>query len=80
MAEWSIAMVLKTIEVQASGGSNPSLSARILHESMRARRTSVPLILWCARVLAESFLQNLQQVRLLLFSERPERLVAEQGP
>lgn len=27
MAEWSIAAVLKTVEVQASGGSNPSLSA-----------------------------------------------------
>ena len=28
MAEWSIAVVLKTIEVRASGGSNPSLSAK----------------------------------------------------
>ena len=28
MAEWSIAAVLKTVEVKASGGSNPSLSAR----------------------------------------------------
>jgi hypothetical protein len=27
LAEWSIAAVLKTVEVQASGGSNPSLSA-----------------------------------------------------
>jgi|APCry1669189101_1035198.scaffolds.fasta_scaffold00046_44 hypothetical protein len=31
MAEWSIAAVLKTVEVQASGGSNPSLSAALLH-------------------------------------------------
>ena len=30
MAEWSIAAVLKTVEVQASGGSNPSLSAKLL--------------------------------------------------
>ena len=29
MAEWSIAAVLKTVEVQASGGSNPSLSATL---------------------------------------------------
>ena len=29
MAEWSIAAVLKTVEVRASGGSNPSLSAEI---------------------------------------------------
>ncbi len=27
MAEWSKAAVLKTVEVQASGGSNPSLPA-----------------------------------------------------
>ncbi len=30
MAEWSIAAVLKTVEVKASGGSNPSLSAQKL--------------------------------------------------
>ena len=28
MAEWSIAAVLKTVEGQLSGGSNPSLSAK----------------------------------------------------
>ena len=28
MAEWSIAAVLKTVEQQCSGGSNPSLSAK----------------------------------------------------
>ena len=28
MAEWSIAAVLKTVELQGSGGSNPSLSAQ----------------------------------------------------
>jgi hypothetical protein len=27
MAEWSIAIVLKTIDCNRSGGSNPSLSA-----------------------------------------------------
>ncbi len=27
MAEWSIAAVLKTVDPQGSGGSNPSLSA-----------------------------------------------------
>ncbi len=27
MAEWSIAAVLKTVELKGSGGSNPSLSA-----------------------------------------------------
>ena len=29
MAEWSIAAVLKTVEGNTSGGSNPSLSAKI---------------------------------------------------
>ena len=29
MAEWSKAAVLKTVEPQGSGGSNPSLSAKI---------------------------------------------------
>jgi hypothetical protein len=28
MAEWSNAAVLKTVELQGSGGSNPSLSAK----------------------------------------------------
>ena len=30
MAEWSIAAVLKTVELRGSGGSNPSLSAKRL--------------------------------------------------
>ena len=29
MAEWSIAAVLKTVEGHTSGGSNPSLSAKV---------------------------------------------------
>ena len=29
MAEWSIAAVLKTVDCNRSGGSNPSLSAKI---------------------------------------------------
>ena len=29
MAEWSIAAVLKTVDCNRSGGSNPSLSARL---------------------------------------------------
>ena len=28
MAEWSIAAVLKTVVLQGTGGSNPSLSAK----------------------------------------------------
>ena len=29
VAEWSIAAVLKTVDPQGSGGSNPSLSAKL---------------------------------------------------
>ena len=32
MAEWSIAAVLKTVELRGSGGSNPSLSAERLRQ------------------------------------------------
>jgi hypothetical protein len=36
MAEWSIAAVLKTVEGQTSGGSNPSLSAyHIYYQQVR---------------------------------------------
>ena len=35
MAEWSIAAVLKTVELQGSGGSNPSLSAEDGREDVR---------------------------------------------
>ena len=35
VAEWSIAAVLKTVELRGSGGSNPSLSAD--HEAKRCR-------------------------------------------
>ena len=34
MAEWSIAAVLKTVELRGSGGSNPSLSAKSLSEAI----------------------------------------------
>ncbi len=35
MAEWSIAAVLKTVEPQGSGGSNPSLSAVLKKSNAR---------------------------------------------
>ena len=34
MAEWSIAAVLKTVELRGSGGSNPSLSAKIDYQGV----------------------------------------------
>ena len=35
MAEWSIAAVLKTVELRGSGGSNPSLSAKRLQSDCK---------------------------------------------
>ena len=35
MAEWSIAAVLKTVELRGSGGSNPSLSAKWLQDDFK---------------------------------------------
>ena len=39
MAEWSIAAVLKTVEVRASGGSNPSPSAINAENQQIAKQT-----------------------------------------
>ena len=39
MAEWSNAVVLKTIEPKGSGGSNPSLSATFIPKTSRGMRT-----------------------------------------
>ena len=36
MAEWSIAAVLKTVDLHGSGGSNPSLSANEDADKQRA--------------------------------------------
>ncbi len=36
MAEWSIAAVLKTVDCNRSGGSNPSLSAEFLNSLPRS--------------------------------------------
>lgn len=44
MAEWSIAAVLKTVEPQGSGGSNPSLSAK--KKKRVANRICNPFCIW----------------------------------
>ena len=43
VAEWSIAAVLKTVEVRASGGSNPSLSAESLRQKVTEDRQTVQI-------------------------------------
>ena len=58
MAEWSIAAVLKTVELRGSGGSNPSLSAkkRIITEVVMKITTFFIVI---RRVLANVFASTL---------------------
>lgn len=46
MAEWSIATVLKTVEGNTSGGSNPSLSANNIFKSAASQRLTADLILY----------------------------------
>ena len=47
MAEWSIAAVLKTVELRGSGGSNPSLSAgRLSQEQPKSRQVLQINDLW----------------------------------
>ena len=46
MAEWSIAAVLKTVELRGSGGSNPSLSARSRSKKVSRNRYLLFLYLW----------------------------------
>ncbi len=48
MAEWSIAAVLKTVELQGSGGSNPSLSAECM-KNRQQEGLSAPLVLFRCR-------------------------------
>ena len=43
MAEWSIAAVLKTVELRGSGGSNPSLSAE--YEGVTKRNSFILFLL-----------------------------------
>ena len=43
MAEWSIAAVLKTVELRGSGGSNPSLSAECM-KNRQQEGLSQPLL------------------------------------
>ena len=46
VAEWSIAAVLKTVELRGSGGSNPSLSARLRRKKVSRNRYLLFFIPW----------------------------------
>ena len=54
MAEWSIAAVLKTVELRGSGGSNPSLSAR--PTSKRYRKVSLVFLCYSKKTSGDSIL------------------------
>ncbi len=62
MAEWSNAAVLKTVDCNRSGGSNPSFSARVGKILKRPTRTD------CKSVGKPS------QVRILLFPQNLKKL------
>ena len=47
MAEWSIAAVLKTVDLHGSGGSNPSLSARKIGKTSKMKRGSRKVSSFC---------------------------------
>ncbi len=49
MAEWSIAAVLKTVEGNTSGGSNPSLSANQVIKTAVNQKFTAVLILYTYR-------------------------------
>ena len=57
MAEWSIAAVLKTVEGHTSGGSNPSLSAKVF-QFWKAFLLYVQAVWWllggCRNLMGES--------------------------
>ena len=56
MAEWSIAAVLKTVELRGSGGSNPSLSAKRLQSD-------------CKMVVTEAFKTRVNRCRIWSYND-----------
>ena len=56
MAEWSIAAVLKTVELRGSGGSNPSLSAKRLQSD-------------CKMVVREAFKTRVNRCRTWSYND-----------
>ena len=67
MAEWSIAAVLKTVDLHGSGGSNPSSSARP-NEARRSRKRSFCFYAYGTSLLADEGIENKR--------ESPWRLLA----
>ena len=75
VAEWSIAAVLKTVELRGSGGSNPSLSAR--SRSKKVSRNRYLLLLYLgASSYADYGIENNRGGLPLLRSERTGTLAA----
>ena len=63
MAEWSIAAVLKTVELRGSGGSNPSLSAERAGQKWSANGQKATNQRFVAFLLPESPASKTSKVR-----------------
>ena len=73
VAEWSIAAVLKTVELRGSGGSNPSLSARPRSKKVSRNRYLLFFIPWHKFTCRQRYRK--QKTRLAAFCA-----VSLQGP
>ena len=51
VAEWSIAAVLKTVELRGSGGSNPSLSAKTKKASPKGKSKKQEIAQACLKAI-----------------------------
>ena len=82
VAEWSIAAVLKTVEGQTSGGSNPSLSAEVAEHCLGIFFT--PTLSLCrfsqSRVALPTFGQQINPNNSPYFFGRPMALDAHRLP
>ena len=75
MAEWSIAAVLKTVELRGSGGSNPSLSATNAENQQIAKQTpsfTPKNVKSCVFVLFK-IIQPLHNKRVAILKESDEK-------
>ncbi len=58
LAEWSIAAVLKTVDLRGSGGSNPSLSARKFGNRWKMKKRKLTVFSFCFTAVHEKTLQG----------------------
>ena len=75
MAEWSIAAVLKTVELRGSGGSNPSLSATNAENQQIAKQTPsfIPKNVKSGVFVLFKIIQPLHNKRVAILKESDEK-------